>query len=408
MIKHSLIFVFIAFIVQACSMSPDALWPTLEEEERMALPKVVEVSPTQDENTDRVAVVTEQPTNNVIYEEADSVAVGPAQEEETVVIASSQTRRRAPAVSQQARTGAILTYVGRKAGEMREEYLQLVQDLNGQRGSFDEARAIGIGSAERYHATIAAVAARLQVGTTPGNPILLQQYEMAQDELASVGKQGQDLVDLGTRVASLSSRASYLLEATRSSRRLRGAVDEDHRQLARLEDDVRRAGIDITRLLEELNEAVRRQDVYLAAERRRLTQLSAAINTGESLGSGLGNIPSLAPTGETLEPRADSILGGAPIAVIRVIGESDEYEQSLYGAVSAALDSNPASSFTLVAVSPVTGNPSEKAERAALARDQANRVLRSLVSMGMPASRLSVTERAFSGVTTQEVHVFAN
>ncbi len=403
--KHSLILVFTAWIIQSCSLSPDALWPTLEEEERMALPQVIEVSPTQDDVEGRVTVVTEETADSVTYQaDSNTTSSGPA-EEETVV---SSANRTAPVARQQARTGAILTYVGRKAGEMREEYLQLVQDLNGQRGAFDEARAIGIGSAERYHATIAAIAARLQVGTTPGNPILLQQYEMAQDELAAVGKQGQDLVDLGGTVASLSSRASYLLEATRSSRRLRGAVDEDHRQLARLEDDVRRTGIDITRLLEELNESVRRQDVYLAAERRRLTQLSAAINTGESLGSGLGSVPSLAPTGETLEPRADSILGGAPIAVIRVIGESDEYEQSLYGAVSAALDSNPASSFTLVAVSPVTGNPSEKAERAALARDQANRVLRSLVSMGMPASRLSVTERAMSGVVTQEVHVFAN
>ena len=40
---------------------------------------------------------------------------------------------------------------------------------------------------------MAAIAARLQIGTTPGNPILLQQYEDAQTELASVGAQGQNL-----------------------------------------------------------------------------------------------------------------------------------------------------------------------------------------------------------------------
>ena len=57
-----------------------------------------------------------------------------------------------------------------------------------------------------------------------------------------------------------------------------------------------------------------------------------------------------------------------PIAVFR-INEQDNYEQNLFGAISATLDKAPKSRFTLVAVSSSAGNPSEQAERAANARN---------------------------------------
>ena len=107
------------------------------------------------------------------------------------------------------------------------------------------------------------LAARLQIGTTPGNPILLNQYERALTELAEVGDQGQQLVELGNQISLLSARVSYLKDQTRS-KRLRGAVDEDHRKLSILQDDIKRRGVDLTRLLENLNETIRRRDIYLA------------------------------------------------------------------------------------------------------------------------------------------------
>ena len=173
-----------------------------------------------------------------------------------------------------------------------------------------------------------------------------------------------------------------------------------------IEDDVKRSSIELTRLLEELNEAVRRRDIYLAAERRRLTQLASAISVGESFGPGLGNIPAL-PVGN-IDKQADSNLSGNPIAILRIDGLSNEYIQGLYGAVSAALDTQPSATFTLVAVSSTAGNASEKAERAAQAREKASRVLESLISMGMPAGRLSVTEVALAEVENQEVRLYAD
>ena len=52
-------------------------------------------------------------------------------------------------------------------------------------------------------------------------------------------------------------------DQTRSVKRLRGAVDEDHRKLSILQDDIKRKGVDLTRLLENLNETIRRRDIYV-------------------------------------------------------------------------------------------------------------------------------------------------
>ena len=62
----------------------------------------------------------------------------------------------------------------------------------------------------------------------------------------------------------------------------------------------------------------------------------------------------------------------------------------------------------LVAVSSSTGNSSEKAQRAAIAREKAGKIISSLVSMGMPADRLSVTELALANVEDTEVRVYTD
>ena len=305
---------------------------------------------------------------------------------------------------------SVLTYVGERIIEMRQEYGNLVSAVTDSDNGFTKLKEQGIASAEVYHSTVAAISARLQIGTTPGNPVLLDQYEKAQTELAEVGAQGQIIVDLGNQIALLSTRVSYLMDQTRSAKRLRGAVDEDHRRLSLLQDDLKRKSVEITRLLENLNETVRRRDIYLAAERRRLTLLASAISVGESFGMGLGSIKSLPvdTDNSNLEKKSDANLSGNPIAVIRIDGSSNKFTQGLFGAVSAALDRAPNATFTLVAVSSSAGNASEKAQRAAYAREDAGKVVSSLISMGMPADRLSVTELALANVENTEVRLYAD
>jgi len=306
------------------------------------------------------------------------------------------------------RGNPVFTYVGQRIIEMKEEFNKLDQDITLKKNNFDQLRSTGIQSAENYHSIVAAIAARLQIGTTPGNPILLDQYEKAQTELADVGAQGQTIVDVGNQIALLSTRVSYLLEQARSAKKLRGAVDEDHRNLSSFQDNLKMKSVDLVRVLEELNETVRRRDIFLAAERRRLTQLANAIAIGETFGLGLGTIKSL-PVLENSEKqqRSESNVSATPIAIFRV-NELEKYQQSLFGAVSAALDKAPEATFTLVAVSSTAGNASEQAERAANVQNNVSKVMSSLISMGMPADRLSVSTLAVASIENTEIRVYAD
>lgn len=307
----------------------------------------------------------------------------------------------------------IFTYVGQRILEMQEEFKKLDADIKQGEDNFEELKFNGIKSAENYHSIVAAIAARLQIGTTPGNPILLNQYEQAQTELAEVGAQGQNLVDVGNQIALFSTRVSYLLEQARSAKKLRGAVDEDHRNLSSFQDTLKRRNVDVLRTLEDLNETVRRRDIFLAAERRRLTQLANAISVGESFGLGLGTLGSLPAIdnddeNSTQGRRSESNnVSPNPIAIFR-IEEQDNYEQNLFGAISATLDKAPKSKFTLVAVSSSAGNPSEQAERAANARNDVSKLISSLISMGMPVDRISVSSLSVANVENTEVRLYAD
>ena len=306
----------------------------------------------------------------------------------------------------------IFTYVGQRILEMQEEFNKLNADIKRGEDNFENLKFKGIKSAENYHSIVAAIAARLQIGTTPGNPILLNQYEQAQTELAEVGAQGQNLVDVGNQIALFSTRVSYLLEQARSAKKLRGAVDEDHRNLSSFQDTLKRRNVDVLRTLEDLNETVRRRDIFLAAERRRLTQLSNAISVGESFGLGLGTInslPAIDDDSNTSQGRRSENINVSPnpIAIFR-IEEQNNYEQNLFGAISATLDKAPKSRFTLVAVSSSAGNPSEQAERAANARNDVGKLISSLISMGMPADRISVSSLSVDDVENTEVRLYAD
>ena len=93
--------------------------------------------------------------------------------------------------------------------------------------------------------------------------------------------------NLANRVSADAAMSSYLLEATRAAYGLSGAIDEDHRQLAVLEDDVNKTVVLITRLLDELSEDIARQSNYVANERGNLNTLALAIKNGELYGNSL-------------------------------------------------------------------------------------------------------------------------
>ena len=306
------------------------------------------------------------------------------------------------------------TFVGQKVAEIRSELQRLQTGIRNQNAQLQTIRSQTVRNSQSYHGAIASINARLQVGTTPGNPSLVSQWNAAQALLAAIDSDVAQLNSLANHVAGTSTLSSYVLETTRAAYGLTGAVDEDHRQLAILEDEVNRTVVLIDRLLNELSEDVNRQTVYLGNERANLTTLSLAIKNGELLGGSLGNraFTSAAPMVSRPTSRSPFSSSGAanstrrPLVVIRFDRPNVAYEQALYTAVSRALDRRPNATFDLVAVAPERGSAAQVAVASNTSKRNAESVLRSLSDMGLPLQRVRLSAMTSGAASTNEVHIY--
>jgi hypothetical protein len=313
------------------------------------------------------------------------------------------TNFEAPGVTSAKPSG---THVGQKIEELRGELGRLQARMNEHNAQLQAQRASAKQSANSYHQLIGDINARLQLGTTPGNPELVAEWNQAQVELNKVGESISILNSLSNEVASTSALAAFLLESTRATFELRGAVDEDHRQLAILEDEVNKTVVVIDRLLNELSEDVTRTQNYYTQERSNLTAMQIAIDSGEYIGGSLASraygVPPPPPTGGA----AAQVGQRQPLVVIRFTNPNVEYEQALFSVVSRALERKPNAAFDLVAVAPSKGTPAQVSLATSKSRRYAESVLRSLTAMGLPADRITLSATSSPTAQVNEVHVY--
>jgi hypothetical protein len=311
-----------------------------------------------------------------------------------------------PGVTPGAPTG---TFVGGKVANLRNDLQQLQATLGRQNQALQAIRNDTVQDSQRYHGTVAAISARLQVGTTPGNPILTQQWNAAQGELDRITDDVLKMNRLANEVTSSSTMAAYLLESVRAARQLSGAVDEDHRQLRILEDETNRTVVLVERLLTELSDDATRQQAYVASEKQNLNTLAVAIKNGQLFGSSLaGRGAAISPASYDMPvaaPRA-AVSSDAALVTIRFDKPNVNYEPALYTAIKSALDRRPSATFEVVAVSPAGATPGQQAISASTARRNAEAVVRSLTNMNLPANRINVSSTTSPGASSGEVQVF--
>lgn len=299
------------------------------------------------------------------------------------------------------------TFVGQKVVQLRDELARLQSSIAQQNEELQRLRTGLVQNSQQYHGTIAAVNSRLQVGTTPGNPILVQQFKSAQADLDRIADEINNMNNLTAAVANNSTLSAYMAEAARAAFSVSGAVDEDHRQLAILEDEGNRTAVLIDRLLKELTSDVRRQTNYVTTERANLNLLSAGIKSGELFGGSLVNRAVLSNSGQASMAGAPmNTMGRTPLVVIRFDRADVPYEQALYTAVSKTLERRPNAMFDLVAVAPTTGGAARIALNSQKARQHAENVMRSLVEMGLPPNRVAVSAKTQQQIANNEVQLF--
>jgi hypothetical protein len=340
--------------------------------------------------------------------------------------------------------------------QLRDESVALRQAIDRDTDAFNQLRGQGASGAIQYHSTVAAISARLESGTTRGNPILLRQWSEAEQSLSEVNYSISKLNVMATNLAGHAASAAYLLQAVKAAFELSGAVDEDHVQLAMIRDEVSRNIIGVDHLRNEINEDIRRQNTYLTTERQNLQALAVAINRGELIRNSFagqavvmgneplyGSLPSTAsdnsgfpsingdstvmpppaaapvsPVNKSPLPRGGKVSRksvsysqpdaslGQLLVLVRFNEPQVAYEDQLYQAVSNALDRKPDASFTVVAVNPKSLDPSAMGSDFESAQRNAENVKSSLIQLGLQPSRISMSSVPSDVAQSPEVHLY--
>jgi hypothetical protein len=295
------------------------------------------------------------------------------------------------------------TAVNHTIQSLRGQVAGIQDRLLAEAQQFADLKATALQSSQQYHESKAAIAARLQLGTTRGNPELVAQWNSSQAALDSMTGQINSLNALGTQVADQASAAHFVLNTIEATFNIAGAVDEDHRQLGVLRDETDQVIVLIDSLLTSISETVERQTTYVANERASLTTLASAIKTGSYFGD-LSSPASVAPA--SYASFAGGPVSGPALVTIKFDRARVDYQQILYTAVAQALQSRPGSGFAVVAVSPTRGTAAAVQLAQTDAVRHARDVIRSLSDMGVPADRLNMSSSTDPGIGASEVRVY--
>ncbi|MDJ0683912.1 MAG: hypothetical protein QNJ84_04375 [Alphaproteobacteria bacterium] len=367
----------------------EALWPSVEAPDPVA-PEDRAVAQSSSSPAPAPAVQTRQTQSAP----AAPAASAPAPRQAVASVATDT-----PAVGQ--------TFVGRKVDEMQSDLSRLQAGVTDIQTRANQIMVQSQDAAARYHSLVAAVTSRLQQGTTPGNPVLVAQWNQAQTALENIAEVTPQVTTLSNDAAEQAAFGQYLLNAVQATYGLSGAVEDDHVRLRALEDNVHQSVVLVDRTLNELSQDISRQNAYVNNERQNMTTLSLAIKNGELYGSSLAtqaftqteNIARAAARAATPAP------GDRPLVIIRFDRPNVQYQQALFNAVSQALSRKPTATFSILAVSPNAGNAAQVALNSAAAKRNAEDVLRSLTDMGVPSSRVQLLS-ATDQVDNNEVQVF--
>jgi hypothetical protein len=305
------------------------------------------------------------------------------------------------------------TYVGAKVQALRGDLQRLQNNINRHNADLQQIRQGMAQDAATYYSLVGTINSRLQVGTTPGNPELMAQWNQAQASLDRMADDVAKLNSLSNQTAADSSLAAYILESVKAAYGLQGAVDEDQRQLSALQADVNLTLVLIDRLLNAISDDISRQSNYVSNERSNLVTLSLAVKNGELYGQSLTSraFVTAAPAAQRPRARPSASTSGnigdrRPLVVIRFDRPNVPYEEALYTAVRRELERRPNAAFDLVAVAPNASNSAEVALHSDASKRNAETVLRSLISMGLPAERVSLSATTSANVQSDEVRLY--
>lgn len=187
---------------------------------------------------------------------------------------------QAPSTSNPAISQTGTQTVRQRIQQLRADQAALNSAISAQQSQLSTTRSQLSADTQAYSGLVNTITSRLQAGTTPGNPNLVNDWNAAQAKLDAVTLGVGTLNSLASQVTTQASVAGYLLENVRATYSVGGAVDEDHRNLRSIESETTRSMQQIDRLIGDLNAQISRENGFLARERTNLAALSYGVNLG--------------------------------------------------------------------------------------------------------------------------------
>jgi len=350
-----------AMVLGGCSVAGNGLWP--ETTEDGAAPAAI------------TATSTEAPS--------ETPSVTPSAWVEPIAPATPLVLDL-PADREVTETG---TFAGKKVAALRSDLNLLVAMVTAQSDEFRAINSSAAQSSQRYQASVSGVRSGLYSGATSGSPVLVAQLQSAQQDLFQIAGGKPRLTNLSSRVAANAGLASYVSNSARAAMGVHGAVDLDREQLTQIVADAAQVMTENDRLMTEISATIARNEALVIAETTNLSTLVTAVSAART---SVVNRPMVA-------------MAGSDGALISIgFGRAKlEYEQALYDAVSTALNQRPDALFELVAVMPQRSGSGQDMKQ------NTRRVFKSLVDMGLPTNRVTLTAETSNVATTGEVQVHA-
>ncbi|MCP4329879.1 MAG: hypothetical protein GY791_15745 [Alphaproteobacteria bacterium] len=363
----------------ACSFADEVLWPGATGEESAA----------QTQTTSGGREVPIQPSAGETAAQTDAATTGTA-------------AQSGPIVASQLPSGSATgTIVGARVAELQRELAQLQRSVASDNGELQQLRGQSAKNGQSYNSSVSDVRSRLQVGTTPGNPEVIALWNKAQNRLDSVNADIGPMTNLASKINNDVTVSSFLLDSIRASFNLAGGVDADHRNLEKLENAATESLQQASQMQAAINGEITQQAAYVSSERQNMTSLAMAIDKGHFLNAP-GNGRSFAGTAGGGGNQVASVAERRPLVMIRFDRADVQYEEPLFSAANQALQRFPNAQFDLVAVAPAGASPAVQES----SRRNAEKVMRSLTNMGVPANRVTMSAAASPTVATEEVHIF--
>ncbi len=292
------------------------------------------------------------------------------------------------------------TFVGQKVLTFRGELSQLQTSIRDNNTQLQSIRKSVVNNALQYHKTIGMIEAKLQVGTTPGNPQMFEMLSNAQNNIRTMSTNSAALNQLSAKISADTANTDYLVDAIRSAYSISGAVDEDHRQLRILENEAGQTSILMHSLLGEVNSDISRQQQYIDTANNNIVKLSDAIRIGSF---GVNNVPlSRSPMAVSGLPRPNAksvpaLAGGKPLLAVKFSSPDVNYKGGLKQAVANAVAKKPDVIFDVVAVNSPRGNNAQK---------YASQIFQDIINMGVSADKVNISAKTDAKVSSPAVMVF--